>query len=125
MSQASASPLTIDSRVEGDACTLRLAGRLDALGQLEAERALGELVASGGRRFILDCASLEFISSAGMRAIIGLVRSLKPLGGSIAVCGAPAPVRQALEFSGLRALLSICDSVDDGRRQLGLDPGVR
>jgi len=121
MASLQSSALTIEHAANGAECCVRLAGRLDATTQAEAERVLGAIVAGGARKVLLDCAALEFISSAGMRALIGLVRSLKPLGGSIAVCAAPAPVRQALEFSGLRALLGISDSVAEGRRLLALD----
>ena len=99
---------------DGEVRVIALAGRLDANSQSAAERYLEEIVSSGGRRIILDCSALEFISSAGVRALLTLVKRVKPVGGAVCVCAARPHVKQLLEFSGLKALLSISNSVEDG-----------
>lgn len=91
-----------------------LAGKLDANSQVAAERFLEELVSTGCRRVALDCSGLEFLSSAGVRALLTLVKRVKPLGGGVSVCAARPHVRQLLEFSGLKALLSISTTVEEG-----------
>ena len=73
---------------------IRLVGRLEQATQVDAEKAFREAVAAGGRFVILDCAKLEFI------------------------CAPQPHVRQALEFSGLKSLLSISSSIDEGRATL-------
>jgi anti-anti-sigma factor len=97
---------------------IRLVGRLEQATQVDAEKAFREAVAAGGRFVILDCAKLEFISSAGIRAFIVLIKLLKPLDGRAAVCAPQPHVRQALEFSGLKSLLSISSSIDEVRATL-------
>jgi stage II sporulation protein AA (anti-sigma F factor antagonist) len=91
-----------------------LTGKLDAHSQVAAERFLEELVSTGVRRVALDCSGLEFLSSAGVRALLTLVKRVKPLGGGVSVCAARPHVRQLLEFSGLKALLSISTTVEEG-----------
>lgn len=91
-----------------------LTGKLDAQSQVAAERFLEELVSTGVRRVALDCSGLEFLSSAGVRALLTLVKRVKPLGGGVSVCAARPHVRQLLEFSGLKALLSISTTVEEG-----------
>ncbi len=95
-------------------CVVALAGRLDAGSQGAAEHFLEDVVAKGSHRVVLDCAGLEFISSAGVRALLTLVKRVKPLGGAVSVCAARPHVRQLLEFSGLKALLSISSTVEEG-----------
>jgi anti-anti-sigma factor len=91
-----------------------LAGKLDANSQIAAERFLEDLVATGARRVVLECSGLEFLSSAGVRPLLTLVKRVKPLGGGVSVCAARPHVRQLLEFSGLKALLSISSTVEEG-----------
>jgi anti-anti-sigma factor len=95
-----------------------LAGKLDALSQVTAERFLETVVANGATHVVLDCTALEFISSAGVRALLFLVKRVKPLGGAVSVCAPRPHVRQLLEFSGLKAILSISGTVDEGRAAL-------
>jgi anti-sigma B factor antagonist len=103
----------------GGVATVRLAGTLDVSSQAAAEAFLGELVAKGHVRLALDCADLAFVSSAGLRALIGAVKLVKPHGGGVAVCAPRPPIRQLIEFSGLKALLALSDSVDAGRTAVG------
>jgi stage II sporulation protein AA (anti-sigma F factor antagonist) len=95
-----------------------LTGKLDALSQAPAERYLESIVAEGATRVVLDCTELEFISSAGIRALLFLVKRVKPIGGAVSVCAARPHVRQMLEFTGLKSILSISGTVDEGRAAL-------
>lgn len=95
-------------------CVVTLVGKLDANSQAAAERFLEDIVSTGVHRVALDCSGLEFLSSAGVRALLTLVKRVKPLGGGVSVCAARPHVRQLLEFSGLKALLAISTSVEDG-----------
>jgi anti-anti-sigma factor len=53
-----------------------------------------------------------------VRALLYLVKRVKPLGGAVSVCAPRPHVRQLLEFSGLKALLSISSTVDEGAAAL-------
>jgi stage II sporulation protein AA (anti-sigma F factor antagonist) len=106
--------LTLSAADAGSPRVVALTGKLDAKTQLAAERFLEGLVAEGASRVVLDCSGLEFLSSAGVRALLVLVKRVKPLGGAVSVSAARPHVRQLLEFSGLKALLSISNSVEDG-----------
>lgn len=106
--------LTLSAADAGSPRVVVIAGRLDAKTQIAAERFLEGLVDAGESRVVLDCSGLEFLSSAGVRALLILVKRVKPLGGAVSVSAARPHVRQLLEFSGLKALLSISNSVEDG-----------
>jgi stage II sporulation protein AA (anti-sigma F factor antagonist) len=95
-----------------------LVGKLDAISQAVAERYLESVVAEGATHVVLDCAELEFISSAGIRALLFLVKRVKPIGGAVSVCAARPHVRQMLEFTGLKSILSISGTVEEGRAAL-------
>jgi stage II sporulation protein AA (anti-sigma F factor antagonist) len=110
--------LVLSSDDSGILRVVALAGKLDARSQVAAERFLESIVAQGATQFALDCAELEFISSAGVRALLYLVKRVKPLGGAVSVCAPRPAVRQLLEFSGLKSILSISTTVEEGRATL-------
>lgn len=114
MHSLQANGLTATAEDTGCPRIVVLSGRLDAVSQASAEQFLEAVTASGAKRIVLDCAGIEFISSAGIRPLLTLVKRVKPLGGGVSVCAARPHVRQLLEFSGLKSLLSIADSVDGG-----------
>ena len=58
------------------------------------------------------------VFSGPMDLLLYLVKRVKPLGGAVSVCAPRPHVRQLLEFSGLKALLSISSTVDEGAAAL-------
>ena len=99
-------------RIETLACDrgalAALHGRLDDKSHLDAERELIALVAgAAGPRLILDCAKLEYLSSAGLRALISAFKRMKARGGAIALCEMRPDVREIIEISGLRAVFQL------------------
>jgi anti-sigma B factor antagonist len=103
----------------GGVAIVRLVGTLDVSSQQTAERFLADLVTAGHTRLALDCAELSFVSSAGLRALIGTVKLVKPRSGGLAICAPQPPIRQLVELSGLKSLLCLSDTVAAGRVALG------
>ena len=65
---------------------LSLSGRWDAFTAKEFEQLTGELVRDGGMRFVvLDLSDVDYVSSFGLRSLLGLGKMLEPLGGAVHV----------------------------------------
>ena len=54
-----------------------------------------------------DFAALDFISSAGLRAVIQAARAAQAAKVEFVICSLSAPVRKAFDMSGLQSLLQI------------------
>ena len=78
----------LEVRRDGSRAIVVLRGRIDSAAAEPLFAAVSAALREGPEEVALELAEVGFVSSAGMRALIGLVRSLKPLGGSIAVCAA-------------------------------------
>lgn len=91
---------------EGHA-TLVLAGRFDATWSESVAAVLSECVRAGAHVVRLDLAEVVFLSSAGLRVLLGSYRELSGIGGSLAVTRASEPVHTVLRMSGLSALLQL------------------
>lgn len=80
-------------------------GRLDAPGA----RRLREAAADAAGAVLMDLAGVDYISSAGLRALMESHRDLDGGDGGLAVCNVHPHVREVLEVSGLLSFLSVHD----------------
>lgn len=90
---------------------LALSGRLDGQAQEECDREFARRVDEGGVCFILDGHGLDFVSSAGVRCFIKLIKQTRPAGGGVVVCRPQETVRQLFEIAGLGDLLPVADDL--------------
>jgi anti-anti-sigma factor len=90
--------ITSDS---GDTTRIGLEGRVSGATSPQLATALGEAIASGSRRILLDLKGLNYISSGGIVIIQSAAERLQSEGGSLELTGAQPAVRVALELAGL------------------------
>ena len=92
--------LDIQVTDDGEGCRrIALAGYLDSsTADGFYDRVSGECQAWKGDRVVLDLERLEYISSAGIRAAIRLIRILRP--GTLVPVGVHGFVRDVLESTG-------------------------
>ena len=83
--------------------TVQVRGRLDAA---ESERALATLNPLAGP-LTLDCAELEYISSAGISVIMQTFRRLSLQGSRLSLIGLQPRVRNVFAYAGLDKVLDI------------------
>ena len=66
---------------------LVLEGRLDGTSAPELEKKIVAAVDRGDARIVLDCAAMDYISSAGLRALLTGARQCQQKEGKLAICG--------------------------------------
>jgi anti-anti-sigma factor len=91
---------------ESDTLVLALAGRLDATWAEPVEAALDAAIRAGEHRIVMDFAGVDYISSAGLRVVIGGYKQLRAIQGCFAIRSAQPGVAKVIELSGLVALLA-------------------
>lgn len=90
----------------GDSADVLLIGRLDVLAAPEAEKALLD-IAGRFSSVTLDLAQLEYISSAGLRAIKSFYVAIRQKGGQYAVKNVSKPIMDVFEATGFVRLLRL------------------
>lgn len=90
---------------------LTLEGRLDAAQAQLLARQLTE-AAPDIRSIVLDCSGLDYLSSAGLRAVLLGRQALAARGGALVLCSLPPFVQEVVTLSGLGALLRILPDVE-------------
>lgn len=89
---------------EGGVQVVELHGRLDANTAAEFDRQLAEVP---GDRIVLDLARLEYISSAGLRGVLGALKRVGATGGKLALAAPLPAVAELFEISGFVALVAV------------------
>jgi len=74
----------IHTTQEANGTVVQLQGKVDATSAPSVEQALVGAIDKGEKNLVLDCASLDFISSAGLRSLLLAVKKMKASGGTMA-----------------------------------------
>jgi anti-anti-sigma factor len=98
---------------------IRAAGRLDGTTAQQFEAAVREWIDSGHSKVVIDCSGLEYVSSAGLRAILMIAKAVKPAGGTLALASVAGTVREVMSLSGFDSFLSLYDTPEDAVQDAG------
>jgi stage II sporulation protein AA (anti-sigma F factor antagonist) len=95
---------------QGEVVILAPGGRVDSASSGQLEAALLKSLGAGPARLAVDLASVEYISSAGLRVLLMLVKKMRGGGGRLVLCAMPESVRLVFELAGFLPLFEIEDS---------------
>lgn len=98
----------------GDATVVTANGRLDGIYSTAFAKEVGELITGEKPKILIDFAEIDFVTSAGIRAVLLLMNKAKATGAVFALCGINEQVREVLDASGLAALLTILPGRAEG-----------
>jgi len=94
-------PLRVTPARCDKALVILLSGRLGQVGGGALEETLAEAIDRGNVRIVLDLADVDYISSAGLRAIAAAAERCTARNGKLVLSGVVEPVRIALDLAGL------------------------
>ena len=97
--------LTVDKQNQVSIVTA--SGKLDAAGAPTLEARCKALIQEGAKRLLLDMATVEYISSAGLRSLLVLAKAVKSAGGAMVLCCLTPAVREVMTISGFDNILSL------------------
>jgi anti-anti-sigma factor len=82
-------------------------GRLDGSTSGQFAQRVEALVTGAEPRLVVDFAGVDFVSSAGLRVVLSLVKKVKTLKGALALCAVQPAVREVLEITGFAGMIDI------------------
>ncbi|MFO7662245.1 MAG: STAS domain-containing protein [Chloroflexota bacterium] len=86
-----------------------VSGRIDSSNAAEFDAVLKE-VAERKQNVVLDLGGVDYISSAGLRAIVALLRETKKHRGDVRLANPSERVVEVLSLAGLDSLFQVYDS---------------
>lgn len=97
--------MTIDKQLNGSELTLALTGRLDTTTAPELEAVIKENI-TGVTNLVMDFAGLEYISSAGLRVILGAQKTMNKQ-GEMVIRNVNETINEVFEITGFIDILTI------------------
>ena len=97
--------MTIEIIRNADEATIKLAGRLDTTTAPTLDKTIGEDVAENNN-LVLDLKGVEYISSAGLRVLLGAQKKMQKK-GSMKVIYVREEVMEVFEMTGFADILTI------------------
>lgn len=103
------------SGLDNDITLAEVMGRIDSMSANDFGAALIEQIDAGNIRLVLDLSGVDYMSSAGLREIVGALKKVKKATGSgdLRLAQPSERVREVLEMSGLDTIFQIFRSQDD------------
>ena len=108
---------------QNGAAVVVLHGRVDSGSAPDLEGHLMGQVGAGEAQLVVDLASVEYISSAGLRVLLMLAKKLQSTGGRLVLCAMPESVRLVFELAGFLPIFEIEETRDAALARLGTDDG--
>jgi anti-anti-sigma factor len=109
----------------GNAYVVSANGRLDGIYSTAFAKEVGELISGENPKILIDFAEIDFVTSAGIRAVLLLMKKAQISGAVFALCGVNAQVREVLEVTGLAPIIAIHPGRSEGLAALNAQPPLR
>ena len=97
--------MTIEIKKNTEATTIELVGRLDTTTAPALDKTINNDM-EGTKNLVLDFKSLEYISSAGLRVLLGAQKKMQKI-GSMKVINVCEEVMEVFEMTGFADILTI------------------
>ena len=97
--------MTIEKKINNDAVTLAVSGRLDTQTAPELEKEL-DAILSNVKELTFDMTNLEYVSSAGLRVILKAQKAMN-MQGSMKLTGVNDSIMEVFDITGFLDILTI------------------
>lgn len=92
---------------------LKVAGEIDLYTAPEFKSAIISLIESGSKHVIVDLSKVSYMDSGGFGVLLGAVRRVRPLGGSVALVGCTGSILRILKITRLDTIFTLCSTVEE------------
>lgn len=99
--------MDITTRTQNGITLVAFAGNLDSHTSPQAQQALDGIIASGGQKIVVDFTALDYISSAGLRVLLGTAKRLRGAGSALRLFGLNETIREVFDISGFSTILAV------------------
>ena len=98
---------------EENITTVAVSGSVDALTAPDLARAIVDQIAEGHVYLVVDLTGVEFMSSAGLRTLLGAVKESRSQGGDLRIASTNPGIDKVLKMSGFNNIAKVFTSNAD------------
>ena len=99
--------MTITIQEQADGIKALFEGRLDTPAAIKAQQDMAPLMENADKIITLDCTTLEYISSSGLRLFLALRKETAAKGGKVAIRNVNDEIRKVFMMTGFFNLFDI------------------
>lgn len=92
---------------------ISITGSIDALTADQVANHFDQEYDNGNTRLVVDLSKVDFMSSAGLRAMLASLKQSRQMGGDLCLAGPQPDVERILKMSGFTSILKTYASVND------------
>ena len=82
-------------------------GRIDGVNARDFEEALKAAISADDNTVVMDLEGLSYISSAGLRVILLIAKTLRKRNAKLMLCSLSDPIREVFEISGFDKIIPV------------------
>ena len=110
--------MNVGTRTVREITIVQLEGSLDSNTSPQAQQAIDGILAGGAKKLVVDFSKLDYISSAGLRVLLGTAKKLTASAGTLRLFGLNESVREVFQISGFSTILAVARTEEDALRGL-------
>lgn len=92
---------------------VEVVGRVDSVTASEMGSGINDAIDQGQTQIVLDLSQVDYMSSAGLRELVGSLKRIKKASGDMRIANPSPRVREVLEMAGLDTIFLIFDTQVD------------
>ena len=97
-------------RQENEVTTVSVNDNVDALTAGNLAKVIGDQIAQGHVNIVVDLIHVEFMSSAGLRTLLGAVKETRSQGGDLRIVSTNPGIDKVLKMSGFHNIAKVFPS---------------
>jgi anti-sigma B factor antagonist len=105
--------MEIHTNEDKPASIVAISGSLDALTSADFSGFMSGQIERGQSQWIVDLSQVDYMSSAGLRAILAVLKEARQRGGDLRLAVAQPGVEKILKLSGFMSILKVYPTVDE------------
>lgn len=102
-----------DEEIDSDTHVIELGGEVDLYTAPEFKERMVQVIDGGKKQVVVDLSKATFIDSTTLGVLVGGVKRLRPVGGSLALVCSDQNILKIFEITGLDRVFPIHESRDD------------
>jgi anti-sigma B factor antagonist len=92
---------------------VKIKGRVDSETAPDFDAALSKLLKDNRNKIVLDLQSVEFLSSAGLRAMVKALKDAQKSGGDVRLASVSQPIEVILRTVGMMQMFKMFSTTDE------------
>jgi len=104
---------------ENHSTVVEVSGSVDALTASDLSKVLLDQIEDGHSNLIVDLREVDFMSSAGLRTLLGALKEARSHGGDLRIASTNPGVDKVLKMSGFHNIAKVFASQDEAAASFG------